>query len=80
MLPDGRRFRNIDELKQLLLKDKEQIARSLAVKLLTYATGRRAETADGPEIEAIVRKLRDKNYGLRTLVHEIVQCKTFQYK
>jgi hypothetical protein len=80
VLSDGRKFSNIDELKQLLLKDKEQIARSLAVKLLTYATGRGVEAADGPEIEAMVRKVRDKNYGLRTLVHEIIQSKTFQYK
>ena len=54
VLPDGRRFQNIDEFKQLLLKDKDQLARALAEKLLTYATGGAPETADQPEIEAIV--------------------------
>ena len=39
VLPDGRRFRNIDEYKNLLLSDKDQLARALAEKLLTYATG-----------------------------------------
>jgi hypothetical protein len=80
VLPDGQKFRDIDELKQLLLKDRERIARSLAEKLLTYATGRAPEAADRPEVEEIVRRTRDKNYGLRTLVQEIVLSKLFQNK
>ena len=80
VLPDGQRFGNIDEFKQLLLKDKDQLARALAEKLLTYATGAPPANADRPEIDAIVARLRDKDYGFRTLVHEIVQSKAFQYK
>ena len=80
VMPDGSKFKNIDEFKQLLLKDKDQLARALAVKLLTYATGAAPETTDKAEIEAIVKKLREKNYGFRTLVHEIVQSKQFQTK
>ena len=80
VMPDGQRFADIDEFKQLLLKDKDQIARALTEKLLTYATGAVPETADRPEVEAIIRKVRDKNYGFRTLVHEIVQSKLFQNK
>jgi hypothetical protein len=80
VMPDGRRFRNIDEFKDLLLKDKDQIARALTTKLLTYATGAAPKTTDKQQIEAIVRKVRARNYGLRTLVHEIVQSKTFQRK
>jgi mono/diheme cytochrome c family protein len=80
VMPDGQKFRNIDEFKRLLLKDKDQLARALAVKLLVYATGARVETSDQPEIEAIVRKARDKKYGFRTLVHEVVQSKLFQNK
>src|SRR5439155_18511174 len=78
VMPDGQRFRNIDEFKQLLLKDEDQLARALTQKLLTYATGAAPESADQPEIEAIVRKIREKDYGFRTLVHEIVQSKLFQ--
>jgi len=80
VLSDGRRFQNIDELKQLLLEDKDQLARGLGAKLLTYATGHAPDAADEPEIDAIVRKIRDKNYGLRTLVHEIVQSELFRRK
>ena len=35
VLPDGRRFQNIDGFKQLQLKDKDQITRNLTLKLLT---------------------------------------------
>jgi hypothetical protein len=80
VLPDGRRFRNIDELKQLLLKDKDQLARALIEKLLTYATGAAPGASDKPEIEVIIRKIREKNYGLRTLVHEVVKSDLFQRK
>jgi mono/diheme cytochrome c family protein len=80
VLPDGQRFADIDEFKQILLKDKDQIARALTVKLVTYATGAAPTTADGPEVEAIVRKVRQKNYGFRTLVHEIVRSKLYQNK
>jgi mono/diheme cytochrome c family protein len=79
-LPDGRHFQNIDELKQLLLDDKDQLARGLTTKLLTYATGRAPQPDDRPEIDAIVTRVRDKNYGLRSLVHEIAQSTLFQNK
>ncbi|MBI5758066.1 MAG: DUF1592 domain-containing protein [Planctomycetales bacterium] len=80
VLPDGRRFQNIDEFKQLLLTDKDQLARALAEKLLAYATGAAPTAADQPEIDAIVAKIHDKNYGFRTLIHEIVQSTLFQNK
>lgn len=80
VLPDGEEFQNIDEYKQLLLKDKDQLARALAEKLLSYATGGTPAKSDQPEIEAIVGRIRAKDYGLRTLVHEIVHSKLFLQK
>jgi mono/diheme cytochrome c family protein len=80
ILPDGQRFQNIDEYKQLLLKDRDQLTRALAEKLLTYATGGPPGRGDRAEIEAIVAAVREKQYGFRALVHEIVQSKLFQSK
>jgi hypothetical protein len=80
VLPDGRTFRDIDELKQLLLADKDQIARALTAKLVTYATGGAPESADQSEIGAIVANVRGKNYAFRSLIHEIVASKLFQNK
>ncbi len=77
---NGEKFANSDEFKQLLLKDKDQLARALTEKLLTYSTGGAPAKSDRTEIDAMVAKIREKNYGFRTLVHEIVQSKAFQTK
>jgi hypothetical protein len=79
-MPNGERFENIDELKQILLQDKDQIARSLATKILAYATGAAPTAADREEVDAIVNEIRDKNYGLRSLVHAVVQSRLFRDK
>lgn len=80
VLPDGRRFRNIDEFRSLLLSDKDQLARALATKLLTYATGVPLTTSDRPNVEAVVEAVRGRNYGFRALIHEVVQSETFRNK
>lgn len=80
VLSDGRTFHNIDEYKQRLLEDKDPLALALAEKLLTYATGAAPTAADQPELQVIVGKIRAQNYGLRTLVHEIVQSSVFGRK
>jgi len=76
-LPDGRDIRNINDLKKLLLEDKDQLARALAGKLLIYATGRGPRFSDRAVIKEIVSRLRTKNYGLRSLIHEVVQSRAF---
>ncbi len=79
-LSDGRKFRDIDEFKKLLLENKDQLARALATRLVTYATGAAQKRSDRPAIEAIVARVREQDYGLRTLVQEVVQSKLFQQK
>lgn len=73
-------FRNIDEFKQLLLEDKDQIARNLTEQLLVFATGHKMELADRDTVEKIVAALPSKNYGFRALVHEVVQSELFRQK
>ncbi|NBV22455.1 MAG: DUF1592 domain-containing protein [Proteobacteria bacterium] len=79
-LPDGRQFHDIDEYKKLLLEDKDQLARALTEKLLAYSTGAAPTPMDKPEIEAIVRNAGKRNYGFKSLVHEVVQSQVFQSK
>ncbi|MGE5191183.1 MAG: DUF1592 domain-containing protein [Deltaproteobacteria bacterium] len=80
VMPDGQRFENIDQFKQLLLQDKPQLARALTAKLVTYSTGRAPQASDRDTVEAIVARIGAKDYGLRSLVHEIVQSETFRNK
>jgi hypothetical protein len=79
-MPDGEPFTNIDQLKQLLLRAKPQLARAMTAKLLAYATGRAPQSADEQAVETIVKKIAEHDYGLRSLIHEIVQSELFQNK
>ncbi|QDU27004.1 hypothetical protein ETAA8_20880 [Anatilimnocola aggregata] len=79
-LADGRAFANIDEFKQLLLTDKDQLTRALATKLITYGTGAPPETLDAPQLEQIVSRVKAKEYGFRDLIHAIVASELFQQK
>lgn len=79
-LADGRRFADCAEYKRLLLADKDALARGLARQLVTYATGRAPDLADAEAIEKIVDRVREKRYGFRTLVHEVVQSDLFLRK
>jgi hypothetical protein len=78
--PDGRAFKDIDDYKQLLLADKDQLARNLAQKLLIYATGADIQFADRAVVEQLVARSRAQNYGFRSLVHEVVQSRVFLNK
>ncbi|MGI8980653.1 MAG: DUF1592 domain-containing protein [Pirellulaceae bacterium] len=80
VMPDGEKFENVDQFKQLLLRDKPQLARALTTKLITYSTGRAPQSYDRDAVEAIVMKIGAKDYGLRSLIHEIVQSETFRTK
>ncbi len=80
VLPDGRRFQNIDDYKKLILEDKDQLTRNLTEQLLAYATGAAATPLDRPQIDAIVQRVSEQGHGFRSLVHEIVQSTLFQTK
>jgi hypothetical protein len=79
-MPDGRTFADAREYKNLLLEDKDGLARALTGKLLTYATGARVQFADRDDVEAIVKSVRAENYGLRTLIHRLVDSRPFLNK
>ena len=79
-MPDGRKFRDVRELKQLLLDNDKQIARNLARQLTVYATGAPVRFSDRNEIEQALARASSSHYGVRSLVHEIVQSELFRSK
>jgi len=79
-MENGADFHDIDEFKALLLKDKEQIARCLAAKLLVYATGAGIQFSDRPVVADIVARCGEKGYGLRSMIHAVVESRVFQEK
>jgi hypothetical protein len=79
-LPDGRPFADIGEYKKLILEDPDAIARSLARRMLMFATGGEIQFADREVLDQIVARLREKRYGLRSLIHEVVGSRPFRTK
>jgi len=79
-LPNGEFFHDIDGFKQIVLSDPEQIARNLLKKTLTYATGAGIEFADRREIETMVDKLKQDDYGFRSIIHAAARSSIFMEK
>jgi mono/diheme cytochrome c family protein len=79
-LPDGRKFEDIRSLKRLLLADERQLARNLTQQLLVFATGAPARFGDRPELEQILDRAQAHHYGVRSIIHEIIQSNLFQTK
>ena len=66
------------EFKRLALTNQDQLARSLATKFLTYATGRPATAMDRLDIDDIVDQLRPTHQGVRSLLHAVIQSRGFR--
>ena len=79
-LPNGEPLADIVALRKYLLTRENQVTRNLCEKLISYATGRMIEPTDRGEVDRMVRQLREKNGGLRDLVHLVVQSKIFATK
>ena len=78
--PDGQRFGTSTSTSSCCSRTRTSSPAPWPEKLLTYATGGPPGTRDRAALDAIVAKVRGKDYGLRTLVHEIVQSEVFQTK
>jgi hypothetical protein len=79
-LPDGRTFTGVRSFKKLLLEDEKQIARNLTRQLLIYATGAPVRFGDRAEVERMLQDAAPRQYGVRTLVHEVVESSIFLHK
>jgi mono/diheme cytochrome c family protein len=77
---DGRRFADVRELKALLLTDERLIARNVLRQLLTWGTGAAERFGDRARVEAILDEAAKQQYGVRTLIHGLVQSTLFRHK
>ncbi len=79
-LPDGRPFKDIRDFKRIVREEETMLARNLAKQLVVYGTGAPIRFSDRPEIEKIVQRSAATHYGLRTLIHEVVESPLFLNK
>lgn len=73
---NGTSFKTFEEFRQVILDDEDLIARSLAQKLLIYASGRPFTLPDRPSLEAVVQNSQT-NPGLRSMIHAVVETEMF---
>ena len=78
--PDGTYFTGITEYKQWLMQHQDQIPRHFLSQLIAYSTGAEIQFADRPALEAMLQESSDKGYGIRSLIHAVVQSKLFRNK
>jgi len=71
-------FVDIRGFKSLLLKKPDRITRGLTRKLMVYAVGRGLGFSDRPQVTRIVKTVAKKGYGLRSLMHEVIQSEYFR--
>jgi hypothetical protein len=80
-LPDGRTFKDIHDFKQLLLDhEQRKVARNVVSQLATYATGAPIGFSDRMQVEEVLDKTRGSEYGVRDIVHGIVESDLFRNK
>jgi len=79
-LPGGDGFKDVVELKSQLLKDERQIARNFARQLLVYATGAPIRFGDRARVEEILDRSKESEYGVKTIIREIVLSDLFRCK
>ncbi|HVT13848.1 MAG TPA: DUF1592 domain-containing protein [Fimbriimonadaceae bacterium] len=77
-LPDGSKFTGPVELREILMRRKDQFVRCLAEKMLTYALGRGLESYDDMALDKIVKSVSDGEYKFSALVIAIVESDPFR--
>jgi len=78
--PDGQAFSGIAELRKTLAKDPGALAKGVARHLVIYSTGAPVSVVDQTAIERITRSAAADEYGLRSLIHSVVQSELFRSK
>ena len=59
------------------MEDPEVIARTITEKLLVYGCGRPVTRADHASVDQVIATSRAKDFGLRSIIHAIVDTELF---
>jgi mono/diheme cytochrome c family protein len=76
-LPDGRTFKNFEEMRALLTARPDAFTACLAEKMLIYALGRGLERSDRAAVQQIAQNVARDGYRFSRLVLEIVRSQPF---
>jgi hypothetical protein len=77
VLPDGRTFEGVAELRTALTDRPQQFVTTVTEKLMTYGLGRGLDYYDMPTLRRIVREAAVDDYRFHTLILGIVTSDPF---
>jgi len=78
VMPSGEKFNGPVELRQLMLKRKDEFLRNVTQKVLGYALGRSLQDGDQCTVQKIMAAIEKDHYGTRTLIREVVLSVPFR--
>ncbi len=76
-LIDGREFKHVNDLKDILAANSRQLARNLLHQFTVYATGTPVRFSDRREIESMLDASEKDGYRVRDLLLALVQSRIF---
>ena len=71
VMPDGRAFKDSIEFKQLLLEDRDKVARAFIEHLCTYALRRVLTVDDQDDLKAIEAEAKKNQYRVKDIVRAV---------
>ena len=71
VMPDGRAFEDASEFKQLLLEDRDKIARAFIEHLSTYALRRVLTVDDEDDLRSIELEAKKQGYRVKDIVRAV---------
>ena len=74
------KIEGVPGLKKALLAHPEEFVRTVAERLLMYATGRNVQSYDAPALRAMVRQAASENYTFESLILAVVNSVPFQMR
>ena len=79
-LPGGKHFRSPKELKSIIAARKNDLARNVTEKLLSYALCRQLEGYDEIVVDQLMETIAKDGYRMRTVITEIVTSYPFTHR
>ncbi len=80
VLPTGQRFDGVDQLKDILLAQKERFAKTVVERMLAFALGRKLEYYDEPAVRKIVADVIAADYKIGKVIEGVAACYPFRYR
>ena len=71
------KFNDVVEFKDAIMSEKDRFTKALVSHLLSFSLGRKLSAFDSRAVDLVAKKVKESDYSLRVMIHEIVQSDPF---